>query len=227
MSFIARSAMTLLVMLLTTATSWAQDANDVASVTVGNKTTNYSILYDYDDQTDDAISAAIAAYVPASGDNPATIPTVTLLRDISLDYIEICNGWDEVAVILDLNSKTISGVTITIDELATLTITDNSDLKEGKIIGNDYCILNDGVLTIEGGEISGGYESTIYNYGTMTLTNGSIVATSDYEPIGIENKEGSASVKLAKADTNEEIDLEALHLSVPNTGERNNGLQPV
>ena len=180
--------MTLLVMLLTTATAWAQDANDVASVTVGNKTTNYSILYDYDDQTDDAISAAIAAYVPASGDNPATIPTVTLLRDISLDYIEICNGWDEVAVILDLNSKTISGVTISIDELATLTITDNSDLKEGKIIGNDYCILNNGVLTIEGGEISGGYESTIYNYGTMTLTNGSIVATSDYEPIGIENK---------------------------------------
>jgi len=185
--FVARATMTLLVMLLTTTTAWAQDVDDVASVTVGNKTTYYSIFYDSNDETDDAISAAIAAYDPASGDNPATIPTVTLLQDISLDYISICNGLYEVAVILDLNSKTISGG-VNIDVLATLTITDNSPNKVGKIFyEGDYCIINDGELIIEGGEISGGYENTILNNGTMTLTSGSIVATSEYEPVGIKN----------------------------------------
>ena len=170
----ARAAMTLLVMLLTTATAWAQDPDPVASVTIGETTESYPTL-------PDAISAAIAAYVPASGDNPATIPTVTLLQDISSENFGICNGYDEVAVILDLNSKTISGGDfINIDELATLTITDNSTSKIGKIFNDfDYCIVNDGVLIIEGGEISGGTEYTISNNGTLTLNDGFINPTSD------------------------------------------------
>ena len=164
-----RLSMTLLVMMLSATTAWAQGENYVASVTAGNTTT-----YDYYD-VNNAVSAAIAAYVPASGETPAVVPTITLLKDVNVGIsLEFSTNNNEAAVILDLNGKTISGF---FGNYITLTITDS---KGGGVInaGNyEHAIFNSGNLTIEGGEIRGGDEGTIKNVGTLILNGGSIVTT--------------------------------------------------
>ena len=175
-----RTAITLFAVMLSFLTppieAWAQGVDDVASVTVGNTTRNYTVLFDDDDdKTNDAVSAAMAAYVPASGETPAVVPTITLLKDINVGIsLNFSTNNNETAVILDLNGKTISGF---IGNSITLTITDS---KGGGVINAGsyiHAIFNSGNLTIEGGEIGGGDEGTINNCGTLNFNGGGIVTT--------------------------------------------------
>ena len=159
-------------------TNWGGTVNiaaDVAaSVTVGNTTTYYAVLQDDDAETADAVSAALAAYVPASGETPAVVPIITLLKDVNDNYsLDFSTNNNEAAVIFDLNGMTISNTSI--GNSISLTITDSKG--GGEINSGSYenTIRNYGNLTIKGGMISGGEEGTIINGGTLILNGGSIV----------------------------------------------------
>lgn len=165
-------------------TNWGGTVNiaaDVAaSVTVGNTTTYYAILQDDDAETADAVSAALAAYSPASGETPAVVPTITLLQNIDLsgNSLRLYNYDNETAVILDLNGKTISGGSNTAIEVAEggkLTVTGN-----GNINSNVYAIsIGSGEVTIENGTFSGDYDA-IYNLsGTLTISGGIFNSTAN------------------------------------------------
>ena len=146
-------------------------------------------------------NGSIADYFMQDGDNIDTnadalqdavnkVPnngTVVLTKDVNDfdDYTSQIEFSSDKSMILNLNGRTISGGTI--QNSITLTITDNKG--GGMIIANGfiYCVLNNssGVLTIDGGEISGNNTYNISNMGTLTINGGSIVATS----CGIENGE--------------------------------------
>ena len=199
-----RLSMTLLVMMLTAMTAWAQGENYVASVTVGSTTTYYDVLQDDDDKTADAVSAAMAAYVPSSGD----IPTITLLKDvnvgISLDFSTNNSG---AAVILDLNGHNISSEsnsTIYVDG-GSLTVTGNGSINSSSysaIYNNsgevsiengtftsksNYAISNFGILNVNGGTFSSGGTGedgvAIKNYSVLTVDGGNFINSH----IGIES----------------------------------------
>ena len=107
---------------------------------------------------------------------PGETATITMLTDVTLTAaVTLPNG-----VTLDLNGKTISGAanmssTITIDENATVTITDNLTGGGGKISNSKNTgsssgavIVEDGAaLTLDGGvtlETTGGIPSSLYIY---------------------------------------------------------------
>lgn len=107
---------------------------------------------------------------------PGETATITMLTDVTLTAaVTLPNG-----VTLDLNGKTISGAanmnsTITIDENATVTITDNLTGGGGKISNSrntgsssGAVIVEDGAaLTLDGGvtlETTGGIPSSLYIY---------------------------------------------------------------
>lgn len=107
---------------------------------------------------------------------PGETATITMLTDVTLTAaVTLPNG-----VTLDLNGKTISGTanmssTITIDENATVTITDNLTGGGGKISNSKntgsssgaVIVENGAALTLDGGvtlETTGGVPSSLYIY---------------------------------------------------------------
>ena len=167
-----RAAMTLLVMMLTTMTAWADNVNIATAAGFGDIT---------------AVNEQSGYYTLASN-------TYTLTADITTGgYLKVPDG---VTAVIDLNGHTIDrglttptarGTVIWVDKNANLTIKDSQGggtIKGGNTLSYSSAVYVDGessasygTLTFEGGIITGNTGNSavrIGNYAHFTMTGGSI-----------------------------------------------------
>lgn len=170
----------------------------VASVTIGETTTDYATLVD-------AVTAANGA---------ASDATVSLLDDVALDdtYLTFNNTHK---ITLDLNGKKITGSASYVVKIAagadvTIIGGDNSEAAGIFGIGNNG-VDNEGTLAVSSCTISG--PTGITNHRTAVLTIGANVTIKEFTIIGISNS-GSLKLNAIPAftdanNTNGDIELAA------------------
>ena len=123
----------------------------------------------------EALNAALSAYVPASGDTPAFVPTLTLFDEVTglTTGIDLGDGDNINEMVLNLNGHTLSGSAerlIDVHSGSSLTVVDSGE--DGSIeTTGDYAIHNDGSLTVKGGKFAANY-ICIESYGDLTVSGG-------------------------------------------------------
>jgi len=123
----------------------------------------------------EALNAALSAYVPASGDTPAFVPTLTLFDEVTglTTGIDLGDGDNTNEMVLNLNGHTLSGSAETLIDVhsgSSLTVVDSGE--DGSIeTTGDYAINNDGSLTVKGGKFAANY-ICIESYGDLTVSGG-------------------------------------------------------
>lgn len=172
-SFLHRSAMLLLV-LLTTATAWAQNVVDLSTL----KT-------DYTAKDGDVLTGNLSVH------KIVIVGATVTLRDVRITNKIVCSGG--VTIILEGSNKVVKGIFVeknmlTINGTGSLSV--SADENCAAIGGNEKCIsgdiiINGGIITASGGKNAAGIGGGSIGYKNITINGGKIVATGGENGAGI------------------------------------------